>query len=191
MTRLSNEAIYILRKLYSWKRVGNKYINLHDVIRIFPKRIRNKRFLREWIKELLKEDPDLIDKLVHDLNKHFISVIDCTLCGNCCTRLRPVVSENDIDKLLKVKQATRSDFKMKYIETDQDGDMLLKSLPCAFHKDKKCTIYSSRPEECEAYPNLHKSEITERISGIIDNCPICPIVYNLIEKLKREVGFIA
>lgn len=62
MQGLSKESIYILRKLYSWKRVGNKYINLHDVIRVFPKHLRNKRLFREWVKELAKSDLVIIHK---------------------------------------------------------------------------------------------------------------------------------
>lgn len=59
---LSNEAIFILRKLYSWNRVGNKYMNLHDVIRAFPKRLRNKKLFKEWINALRKEDLVIIHK---------------------------------------------------------------------------------------------------------------------------------
>ena len=143
----------------------------------------------QFIIFLKEQDPEWVDKLVHDLNNHYTSAMDCTLCGNCCTRLRPVVSENDIDKLLKVKNTSRTEFKEEFVEIDQEGDMLLKHLPCIFYKDKKCTIYSSRPEECEAYPNLHKSEITERINGILENYAICPIVFNVVEELKRKMGF--
>lgn len=72
MPKLSNEAIYILRKLYSWNRVGNKYINLHDVIRVFPKHCRNKKLFKGWVKELIKEDLVRIHKngTCISLNKH-------------------------------------------------------------------------------------------------------------------------
>ena len=72
MPRLSNEAVFILRKLYSWNKVGNKYINLHDVIRAFPRRLRNTKFFRAWIKDLCKEDLVIIHKngTCISLNKH-------------------------------------------------------------------------------------------------------------------------
>ena len=78
MPQLSNEAIYILRKLDSWKRVGNKYINLHDVIRVFPKHLRNKRLFREWVKELVKRDLVIIHKKGEciSLNRHRLGEIE-------------------------------------------------------------------------------------------------------------------
>ncbi len=78
MSKLSNEAIYILRKLYSWNRVGNKYINWHDVIRVFPKHLRNKKLFREWIRELRKRDFILIHKNGEcvSLNKHKLGEIE-------------------------------------------------------------------------------------------------------------------
>jgi hypothetical protein len=78
MQELSKEAIYILRKLYSWKRVGNKYINLHDVIRAFPRHLRNKKVFRAWVKELVKNDLVIIHKKGEciSLNKHKLGEIE-------------------------------------------------------------------------------------------------------------------
>lgn len=78
MQQLSKEAIYILRKLYSWKRVGNKYINTHDVIRAFPKHLRNKRLFRNWVKELVNMDFIIIHKKGEciSLNRHKLGDIE-------------------------------------------------------------------------------------------------------------------
>lgn len=78
MPGLSDESIYILRKLYSWNRVGNKYINLHDVIRVFPKHRRDKKLFRQWVKELVKEDLVIIHKKGEciSLNKHTLDRIE-------------------------------------------------------------------------------------------------------------------
>ena len=75
---LSNEAMFMLRKLYSWNRVGNKYINLHDVIRAFPRRLRNKKLFKEWINELRKEGLIIIHKngTCISLNKHELGRIE-------------------------------------------------------------------------------------------------------------------
>lgn len=78
---LSKESIYILRKLYSWNRVGNKYINLHDVIRVFPKHRRNKKLFKDWIKELLKRDFAIIHKngTCISLNKQKLGEIESVI----------------------------------------------------------------------------------------------------------------
>ncbi len=75
---LPNEAVFILRKLYSWNKVGNKYINLHDVIRAFPRRLRNRKLFREWLDELRKEDLVIIHKNGNciSLNKHRLGRIE-------------------------------------------------------------------------------------------------------------------
>jgi Fe-S-cluster containining protein len=70
---------------------------------------------------------------------------------------------------------------------DQFGDtniLYLNSKPCQFLKDKKCSIYKLRPEECNSYPYLHKDNFISRLLGVIENYEICPIVYNVYELLE-------
>jgi Fe-S-cluster containining protein len=130
-----------------------------------------------------------IDRLVHELYQQISVKIDCKLCGNCCTKLRPVMMELDIDILTKTLNLTREKFRKRYIMIDNDGDMLFKHLPCKFLKDNKCSIYLSRPNDCQSYPHLHKDEISDRLYGILENYSICPIVFNVIEELKLSMNF--
>jgi uncharacterized protein len=130
-----------------------------------------------------------IDRMVHELFAYYSKEIACTQCGNCCTKLRPVMIELDIDILTKTLKLTREKFRKQYITIDTDGDMLFKHLPCRFFKDKKCSIYASRPHDCQSYPHLQKSEITSRLYGILENYSICPIVFNVIEELKVQLNF--
>ena len=76
-----------------------------------------------------------------------------------------------------------------YTETDDMGDRFFKHAPCKFLKDRKCTIYEDRPEDCSSYPHLHKDDFIFRLWGIIDNYSVCPIVFNVFEKLKDELNF--
>ncbi|MBN1950737.1 MAG: YkgJ family cysteine cluster protein [Bacteroidales bacterium] len=149
------------------------------------RRSENLRFIA-FLKEKNKR---YIDHLVMELNKYFSAEISCTACGHCCTKLRPILAESDIDQLVKVTKMTRSKFKKEYIEMDEEGDMLFKNLPCSFLKNNKCTIYHYRPEDCQEYPNLHKIDFVERIFGIMENYSICPIVFNVIEALKDRLDF--
>jgi len=81
MSELSNESVFILRKLYGWKKIGNRYVNLHDVIRIFPTRLRNKKFFKKWVKELTREDLVIIHKngSCISINKHKLEKIEILL----------------------------------------------------------------------------------------------------------------
>jgi Fe-S-cluster containining protein len=130
-----------------------------------------------------------IDRLVHELYAYFAKTIDCTKCGNCCTKLRPVMMESDIDVLTRLLGLSRENFRKKYIMIDNEGDMLFKHLPCRFLEDKKCSIYDSRPNDCHSYPHLYKTEITSRLYGILENYAICPIVFNVVEEMKERMKF--
>lgn len=151
-------------------------------------RRREKENLR-FISFLKEQNSRHIDKLVHELNEYYSDKIDCTQCGHCCTCLKPILAESDIDSLMKATFLTREEFKRFYVEVDEEGDMLFKHLPCAFVNLKNCTLYSSRPEDCQSYPHLHKKNFTSRLYGVLSNYSICPIVFNVIEELKTKLNF--
>jgi Fe-S-cluster containining protein len=66
--------------------------------------------------------------------------------------------------------------------------MILKGKPCKFLRNKKCTIYSSRPFDCRSYPHLHKKDFTFRLFAVLNNYSVCPIVFNVYEELKVRMG---
>jgi Fe-S-cluster containining protein len=161
-------------------------LNLQEIERLSRLRENENLRFRSYLKS--KHAPK-IDRMVHELYAFYSKEIDCIRCGNCCTKLRPVMKELDIDVLTKVLNLSRENFRKKYIMIDNEGDMLFKHLPCKFLEDKKCSIYESRPHDCQSYPHLHKNEFTNRLYGVLENYAICPIVYNVIEDLKRWLGF--
>lgn len=134
------------------------------------------------------QDPDSIDKIVHRLNIEISNQIDCTACGNCCMKLKPCITEKDIKKLSHRLNLNPQQIKDDYIEIDE-GVQYFRNIPCSFLKDKKCTVYNDRPEDCASYPHLHKKLFISRLWGVIDNYSICPIVFNVFEKLKTELNY--
>ncbi len=161
-------------------------LDLQEIKKISEER--KKENLR-FISFLKGQNSAKIDVLVHKLNGLYTSNIDCTQCGNCCVHLRPILAESDIDILIKALKVSRQKFKKVYVMTDEEGDMLFKKLPCAFLKGKKCSLYTSRPEDCSSYPHLYKDNFTSRLYGIFENYAICPIVFNVIEELKGKLNF--
>ncbi len=134
------------------------------------------------------QNSNKVDKIVHRLNTEITEQIDCTACGNCCIQFRLCVSDKDIEKLAQRLNTTSQQIKLDYIQTDQ-YEQYFKNIPCGFLKDKRCTVYDDRPKECRAFPYLHKKEFTSRLFGVIDNYSVCPIVFNVYEKLKIELNF--
>ena len=105
------------------------------------------------------QESDKIDRIVHRLNQEISERIDCTTCGNCCRELKPCITDKDIDRL------------SKGLELAKDN------------------IESDRPEDCRSFPHLHKESFISRLWGVIDNYSICPIVFNVFERLKIELNF--
>jgi len=86
---------------------------------------------------------------------------------------------------------TQSDFENKYLEINNfEKIKCLKATPCKFLNDKSCTIYTDRPEDCKSYTHTQQPDFISRTLGMIDNYGICPIVFNLFERLKFELDYI-
>lgn len=139
---------------------------------------------------LKNQDSKKIDKIVHRLNEEISSQINCQDCGNCCIALEPCLNKSEIKNLAQIKNLSQTDFEAQFVEIDKFEDIkFLKGMPCIFLKDKSCSIYQDRPANCKSFPHTHKAKFTSRTMGVINNYEICPIVFNLLEKLKLEVGF--
>ena len=84
---------------------------------------------------------------------------------------------------------TAAELRARYLETDQESaKYITRELPCPFLKDNLCTIYDVRPSVCAGYPHLHRN-FRNRLWQTIDNAETCPIVFNVLERLKRRLGF--
>ncbi len=146
----------------------------------------NFRF-RNFLKRL---DSHEVDKIVSKIHSEVTRQIDCTECGNCCHSLKPSVTEKEIQRLSELVQLPTNLFVEKNVELDSfDKVQCLKDTPCIFLKDTKCSVYEDRPEDCKSYPHTHKNDFTSRVLGVIYNYGICPIVFNIFERLKIELHF--
>ncbi len=139
---------------------------------------------------LKEQDPDKVDRIVHRINKEVTAQIDCRQCGNCCKSLKPCVSESEINRLAQIKNISTGEFMSQFVETDSfDGVKFLNDAPCIFLNDKSCSVYPDRPKDCRSYPHTHKHGFTTRTIGMIQNYSVCPIVYNVLERLKQALKY--
>lgn len=129
-----------------------------------------------------------LDSIVHELYKNVSSQIDCRLCANCCKVISPSLNPRDIDRLSTHLGLSVEQFLADYLEEDEDGEgHVFKATPCAFLHENTCSVYPHRPESCRSYPHLHKREFVFRLNQAVSNCSVCPIVYNVYERLKQEM----
>jgi len=137
---------------------------------------------------LKSKDSDKVDEIVHQLHKEITQQIDCTLCGNCCIQLKPRLNEKDIVELAQLENISSEKYMEDYCEKDF-GDIYLKNIPCRYVEGKKCSIYENRPVQCRKFPYTDEEGFISRSLGMINFYEICPIVYNLMERLKVEMRF--
>lgn len=153
------------------------------------KRLSEERDEENWrFRTFLKgQAEDEVDGRVHRLYEEVAAEIDCTTCGNCCGATWPCVSGEDVDRLAKRLLITPEAFEAEYTCEVEEGVLALEAQPCRFLEDKRCTVYSDRPEVCRSYPHLHKPGFVFRLTSVISNCAVCPIVFNVFERLKDEL----
>ncbi len=129
------------------------------------------------------------DTRVHHLNAAVEAAVDCTECGNCCRSLMINVTPAEVDTLATMMKKSSIEIREKYIEESLQGSLVMNTIPCAFLAENKCSIYQNRFTECRDFPHLYKPGFTRRFTGTILHYATCPIVYNVIELLKREMKF--
>ena len=104
--------------------------------------------------------------------------------------LRPCVTDSEIDYLAQIDKIPKNYYELNFVEKDNFDDIkYLKNTPCKYLKDKECTIYENRPFDCKSYPHTHKKNFTSRSLSMIENYEICPIVFNVYERLKDELNY--
>lgn len=131
------------------------------------------------------QDPDEVDSIVHNLHKELFKDYDCIACSNCCKAIAPIVKENEIKVILAQLKLTTAEFKSKYLIKTDEGFMINKK-PCPFLTESGCSVYEYRPGNCREYPFTDKEEIWTRLINLVKNCAVCPVVFEIFEKLKRH-----
>lgn len=145
-------------------------INLENIVLIAKRKEDENISFRTYLNA---QDSEKIDEIVHRLYEDIEPQIDCVECGNCCLNLRPIVS--DVSKFVEPENIEA----YKYLH----------HFSCKNIKDKKCMIYLERFEECREYPYLHRDKFITRTQGVLTNYEICPIIFNVFELLKIELGW--
>lgn len=129
-----------------------------------------------------------IDRIVHRLYREVSVAVDCTVCANCCRVIAPTLDRDDVERLARGPGLTPDELVERYMAPDDEaGRYVFRDLPCPFLADGRCAHYGLRPEACRSFPHLHKDGFTTRLMGVVSNASVCPIVFNVLERLKAEV----
>ncbi|MFL9482721.1 YkgJ family cysteine cluster protein [Chitinophagaceae bacterium LWZ2-11] len=141
-------------------------------------------------KDFLKShNSEAIDQEVFALNEIISPQINCTDCGNCCKSLMVNITDEEADKLSSHLKQTREEFDNEYLEKGSGGLMIINSIPCRFLDDTKCSVYEYRFAGCKEFPALHLPNFNKRVFTTFMHYDRCPIIYNVVEELKRVMDF--
>jgi len=143
----------------------------------------------EHFLDFIRSYPENLDATVQFLNASIEPRIDCTACGNCCRSLMINVEADEAERLAEYLELSPAEFKSKFLEGSLQGQFVISAIPCHFLENNKCSIYEHRFGGCRSFPNLSLDGFANRIFGTLMHYGRCPIVYNVIEALKKETKF--
>jgi uncharacterized protein len=127
------------------------------------------------------------DALFARLYQEVSREIDCTTCANCCIRQSPILQVADIERLSRRLGLTPPEIEKKLLRKDEDG-FLFSRQPCPLLEGKLCSCYEDRPDDCRSYPHLDKPNRVPALMGIICNAEVCPIIYEVLERMNVALG---
>ncbi len=144
-------------------------------------------------REFVRWDVELPDRrlnaIVQQTTEQVWARIDCRACANCCKTRYPTFSRKEAQRIAEYLGMTLEDLRTRYLTFDGEvGKYTTRDLPCPFLSENLCSIYDVRPSVCAGYPHLHRN-FRSRLWQISDNAETCPIVYNVLERLKDRLGF--
>ena len=147
---------------------------------------------RKVLANLKKKPPKNLDKIAQQIHQEVFEEIDCTACANCCKTLGPDFKEADITRIAKYFKMKLPAFEAEFLQVDEDGDKVFKSMPCPFlGGDNLCSIYDVRPKACREFPHTDRKKIHQINHLTIKNTLTCPAAYLFVEKLKDKLqGFV-
>jgi Fe-S-cluster containining protein len=152
----------------------------------------NFRF-RAFLKTRCNLDSDEIDSRVFATTRRVWAGINCTECANCCREAKPGLTEEEVNRLAHRLAMDRQRFIDAYLERSEpldDTPWTIRTTPCPFLKDNLCSVYEDRPADCSGYPYLYEPDFTSRTLAMIERTSTCPVVYEVMEELKRSLKFL-
>lgn len=127
------------------------------------------------------------------MHEEVFAETDCLQCARCCRATGPLLTKKDIQRIAKKQGIKTAVFEEKYLRVDEDGDWVMKSLPCPFLAldTNKCTIYEYAPKACRQYPHTDHPNMKSILGLTETNVMHCPAVFEMVERMKANQQFIA
>lgn len=134
-------------------------------------------------------DENELDEQFLKLHKELFANYDCSICRNCCKECSASFEKDELGQIAAFLKMTETDFMQKYV-SEEFGQYQLNGKPCCFLKeDGSCEIETCKPNSCRDYPYTDKPERLFHLLSITESTGICPVVFEIFERLKDEYKF--
>lgn len=136
------------------------------------------------------DDEELDEQFVR-LHDELFADYDCSRCRNCCKMYYGIIPADDIEKDAMYLKISANEFAEQYLtEKDSEGNYQTKNKPCDFlQADGNCKLGDNKPENCKKYPYTNQPERLRSLYSVMDAVSVCPVAFEIYERLKDEYGF--
>jgi hypothetical protein len=138
-------------------------------------------------------DDDELDAQFLELHKELFADYDCCQCRNCCKAYNIILDQEEVEKIAAFLGMAESDFIAKYLTNTEPNDekpYKIKEKPCLFLcENGSCQIEGCKPDDCAGYPYTNRPDRLSSMLGIVDHAEVCPVVFEMLERLKVMYGF--
>ena len=144
---------------------------------------------KKLLVQLKKKKPKEVDKAFHETHEKIFSCTDCLKCANCCKTTGPLFTSKDVERISSHLRMTESEFENKFLKRDEENDLILQEVPCAFlDADNYCSIYDVRPKACREYPHTDRINQQQIFKLTLKNSLVCPAVLDILEEVKKKMN---
>ncbi len=125
------------------------------------------------------------------LHNELFADYDCSSCRNCCKLFHAEIPIADIEKDAEHLNLSTDEFISTYLKQDEYGiSYITKHKLCDFLQDNgECMLGGRKPESCANYPHTNQPERLWSLLSFIENVSVCPVAYEICERLKQEYNF--
>ena len=148
----------------------------------------NARFLA-FLKD--NAESEELDRRFADFHNELFMGYDCCKCNNCCRSYSVGLSEPDIERLAEfLGLPSKRQFISSFDLHMEFGQEYVLNAPCQFLLPSgACSVEKIKPQVCRDYPYTDKPDRLSLFLTVIAMANVCPIVYEIVERLKTAYGF--
>ncbi len=146
-----------------------------------------RKTFRSFLNRTEKNPPKGIHAALPVVEKEVWAEVDCLSCANCCKKMTPTFTPQDLKRISAHFNQTPEAFRKQWLKKASNKDLVNKTQPCQFLnlEDNKCSIYAIRPLDCSGFPHLSRKKWSEYAYIHKQNIDYCPATFRMVEKMTK------